>query len=296
MADVIEAKVLAGTHTGRRFWSDTETPKEIVEFSDMDDRAGKTINNLVDALSSCCVIYFHRRLGSESRHGVTQPRQSKLCVWDRLASQAGMLRFVSGGEEHTTAPPHIEALLDSPTHQQANATPITPDEEYFFRHMRRTHWNIAQRAPSFHLTLIDQQYIRFRGKLVATLLDEPIEDGVTHPAEGLIDEALRANSSHCLDWLSQVLGEHYPTRPSLCASIVRCIGRLDFVRVRGWGMRVVDDALQNSDTEVREAAIRALEAWGEPEALDMLRRHEDAEDWVNEYVQQVIVDLSGTNA
>ncbi|MCH8149397.1 MAG: HEAT repeat domain-containing protein [Planctomycetes bacterium] len=137
---------------------------------------------------------------------------------------------------------------------------------------------------------------QFRSKLIATLLDESIEDGVTHPAEGLIDEALRADSSDCQNGLSRVLVENYSTRPSLCASIIRCIGRLDDVRVRGWGMRVVDDALQNRDAEVREAAIRALEAWGGSEALDMLRRHKDTEVWLDEYVQQVIVDLSGTTA
>lgn len=140
----------------------------------------------------------------------------------------------------------------------------------------------------------ERRYIRFRTKLIATLLDEPIEDGVTHSAEGLIDEALRADPSDCQNWLSQVLVEQYPTRPSLCASIVRCIGRLDHNRVRGWGMRVIDDALQNRDAEVRDAAICALEAWGGPAALDMLRRHQDAEAWLSEYVQQVIVDLSGT--
>ena len=139
----------------------------------------------------------------------------------------------------------------------------------------------------------ENRNVQFRSKLIATLLDESIEDGVTHPAEGLIDEALRADSSDCQNRLSQVLVEYYPNRPALCASIIRCIRRLDYVRVRGWGLRVVDDAMQNRDTEVREAAIRALEAWGGPEALDMLRRHKDAEAWLDEYVQQVIVDLSG---
>lgn len=210
-------------------------------------------------------------------------------------STVGLCRIESASEEHGTAPSETEAFLISSSQDQADAV-LNADDKHLSRHVRRTHWDIAQRATSFDLARIDHQYIRFRSKLIAALLDEPIEDGVTHPGEGLIDEALREDSSDCQNWLSQVLVEHYATRPSLCASIVRCIGRLDYDQVRGWGMRVIDDALRNRDAEVREAAIRALEAWGGPAALEMLRRHKDAEAWLNEYVQQVIVDLSGTTS
>lgn len=220
---------------------------------------------------------------------------SKLSGWNPPAPQVGILRFVSGGKEYGTAPSGDEAFLVSSPQYQADAVLNTADED-LLRHVRRAHLNIAQHASSFRWTRIDPQYIRFRGKLIATLLDEPIEDGVTHPAEGLIDEALRADSSDWQDWLFQVLVEHYPTRPSLCASIIRCIGRLDYDRVGGWGMRVVDHALRNRDSEIREAAIRALEAWGGREALEMLRHHTDAKAWLNEYAQQVIVDLSGTTS
>jgi hypothetical protein len=71
----------------------------------------------------------------------------------------------------------------------------------------------------------EASYDSFRNILVALLLDEPIEDGVTHPAEAVINETLRANSSRCLDWLSRVLVEVYPFRPRLSASVLRCIGR-----------------------------------------------------------------------
>jgi hypothetical protein len=55
----------------------------------------------------------------------------------------------------------------------------------------------------------------------------------------------------------------------------------------------VDDALRHKDAEVREAAIRALEKWGGDEALRILRQHRDAEEWLNDYVRQGTLDLSG---
>ncbi len=246
---------MARTQTAARGPSDTETPKQVAD-------TGK-------------------------------PGQSMFRSWNASAHKGGVLTLISGARQYSTVPSGAEAPPVLWALGQGDAVLNLPEED-LLRHVRRTHWNIAQCASSLPVTRIDQQYIRFRSKLIAALLDEPIEDGVTHPAEGLIDEALRVDPSDCQNWLSQVLVEHYPTRPSLCASIVRCIGRLNYDRIRGWGMRVIDDALQNRDAEVREATIRALEAWGGPAALKMLRRHEDPVAWLNEYVQQVIVDLSGT--
>lgn len=137
-------------------------------------------------------------------------------------------------------------------------------------------------------------YKRFRNELIATLRDEPIEDGVAHPAELVIAEVLCKNPSACKNWLSRALAEHQVTHASLAASIVRCIGRLEYDQVGAWGMGVAGDALRHGSVEVREAAVRALEAWGGRKALEKLRNHHDKRPWLDDYVQDVIADLSRT--
>lgn len=134
---------------------------------------------------------------------------------------------------------------------------------------------------------------RFRKGLVRILLDDPIEDGVKHRGESWIEASLRRNPLECKDWLSRMLVEHYKTRTSLSASVLRCVGRLEYALVGRWGLQVVDDALHHVDVEVRDAAIRALEKWGGHESVRILRRHRDAEEWLNDYVRQVTLDLSG---
>ncbi len=208
--------------------------------------------------------------------GAEKPSQRMLLAWEELASRPNIL--VCQDTEYSTASSGVRPLFVSSPPDQADVLFETPGADLPAR------------------LQVEQRYRSFRSKLIATLLDEPIEDGVTHPAEHLIDKALRIDSADCQNWLSQALVELYPTRPTLGASIVRCIGRLDYERVGEWGMHVVDDALRNRDVEVREAAIRALEAWGGRAALEMLRGHKDTKDWLNEYVQQVIVDLSGTTS
>jgi len=131
----------------------------------------------------------------------------------------------------------------------------------------------------------------FRRTLVAQLHDEPIEDGVAHPAERLIDDSFRNDSAVCLQTLARTLKDNFLERPSVSASLLRCIGRMSFERVGHWGLKTVTEALYHDDVEVRDAAIRALEKWGGNESVRILRRHRDPEDWLNDYVKQVILDL-----
>lgn len=241
----------------------------------------------------------------------TESGFAKFLAQDEPESSTGLFRFVSGSKEHGIALSGAEAFLVSSSLATAPTISEAPSENLSALLMKVLFdfsvilsdslvVDLTTFPPLHRHTLIafpaEHPYQRFRSKLIAALLDEAIEDGVTHPAEHMIDEALRTNSSECRDWLSRALVEHYQTRPSISASIVRCVGRLEYDRLGSWGMRVVDDALGHKDVEVREAAIRALEDWGGCEALDMLRRHRDTVAWLNEYVSQVIVDLSGTTS
>ncbi len=134
----------------------------------------------------------------------------------------------------------------------------------------------------------------FRIEVVELLREEPIEDGVAHPAETIIEECLAKCGASCLRTMVRAFEEYVDRRPSISASILRCIGRLDLDQAGDWGMRVARQGLSHQDIEVREAAVRALEGWGDRESLGLLGRHRDSVPWMNDYVQQVIADLTDT--
>lgn len=132
----------------------------------------------------------------------------------------------------------------------------------------------------------------FKIILISTLLDEAIEDGVGHPAESVIREGLATNRLANWDVLTEILTTNYDSRPSLCASLIRCFGRLERKLVGKWGLIEVERALLHSDAEVRDAAIRALEEWGGEESRRILCDHNDCESWLDEFARQVVRDLS----
>jgi len=144
----------------------------------------------------------------------------------------------------------------------------------------------------FNRTEPDRSERVFRNSLIRTLEDDPIEDGVPHPAEGLIDKAMTVNVTACLDWLARAFTEYSSARPATCAALVRCIGRIKYDRVGSWGLGIARVAIKHIDIEVRESAVRALEAWEAPMSLSILRSHTEPDGWLADYIRRVIADMS----
>jgi hypothetical protein len=138
----------------------------------------------------------------------------------------------------------------------------------------------------------ERHYRRFRDALVCALDEDPIEDGMQHPADELIERALHTSGSRCIEELARAFREFYTSRPVMSALILRCMARIDFADTGPQGLALAKRALSHDDVEMREAAIRAFENWGGFEALAILRQHYDHETWLREYVSRVIEDLA----
>lgn len=147
------------------------------------------------------------------------------------------------------------------------------------------------KAKSFW-TEAEREYRRLRDDLVCVLEDIPIEDGMQHPADELIERALGSSISRCMEALTRAFGEFCTSRPAMSAAILRCVARVEFAQSGAQGLALAQHALNHDDVELREAAVRAFEAWGGVEALGFLRQHDDPEAWLQEYVRRVVEDLS----
>lgn len=123
---------------------------------------------------------------------------------------------------------------------------------------------------------------------------EPLEDGYSHPAERIIEEAIVKYSVLTVaDWIQSAYLRSVKL-PTVCASILRCVGRLDRRMTGSWGLVLAISGLSHPEVEVREAAVRALEAWGGHDSIETLKVYENIENvqWLKDYIKRVIVDLS----
>lgn len=133
-------------------------------------------------------------------------------------------------------------------------------------------------------------YRQLEARLHTAFEIDPLEDGITHPAEEIIGSALQSNSEErVLEWLKTFSMD--TMHPSFAASVLRCLGRLGRTGGARWRASVVQQALTEDNVEMRDAAVQAAESWGDSEIRQTLQAHSEPERWLRKYIEDVIDDL-----
>ena len=129
-----------------------------------------------------------------------------------------------------------------------------------------------------------------RNKLLEYLksaLAHPIEDGMNHPAENVLLRAVGLMGEQAaLQWLDSHWQSHPQTR--LTATLLTCLGHLDFSGNPGWRAPFVRHALTSDDLEARDAAVTAVDQWGTPALVDLLREHQEPVAYLADYIAEIV--------
>ena len=127
-------------------------------------------------------------------------------------------------------------------------------------------------------------------ELQADFVAEPVEAGMAHEAERTLSRALSNDSNKDpLDWLMEFCTD--VDRPSFASSILRCLANLDNPGTTNWRVNLVRDALHTGNVDIKEAAVQAVEHWGESQLVNVLSSHQEDVPWLREYIEGVIDDL-----
>lgn len=133
-------------------------------------------------------------------------------------------------------------------------------------------------------------WTRLESALHASFETDPLEDGMSHPAEVILGQALRTREGpSILIWLREICLNS--AQPSFAASIFRCVGRLTVPGADVWRAGLVRDGLAMNDLEIRDAAVQVAESWGDPGLYDVLKSHSEPVAWLRDYIFDVIDDL-----
>ena len=131
---------------------------------------------------------------------------------------------------------------------------------------------------------------RLEDELRFAFEEDPLEEGIHHPAEEIIADALRrTENSNVLTWLKAFSLDS--TRASLAASVLRCLGRQNHPATERWRVGLVRDGLVAEDVDIRDAAVQAAELWGDRGMRPILLAHSEPEPWLRDYVRDVAEDL-----
>ena len=127
-------------------------------------------------------------------------------------------------------------------------------------------------------------------RLWAAFEAEPLEDGVSHPAEDAIIETLdELGSPRALECFRDISLDM--DNPAFAASVLRCLGRQADLGTEEWRIGLVRAALGAGDVEVRDAATQAAESWGDFGMIAVLEAHDEPLAWLKDYIDAVVDDM-----
>ena len=142
--------------------------------------------------------------------------------------------------------------------------------------------------------LVDRQsHIRKRLELAlhAVFEVDSVEDGISHPAEKIIADALAAShEDQVLDWFREFSLD--ADQPGFAASFLRCLGRLSNPGTEEWRVDLVRRAMRADSVQVRDAAVQAADRWADAGMIDVLKDHKDPQRWLTDYIEMVVVDIA----
>ena len=187
---------------------------------------------------------------------------------------------------------HTESDADMGVINSVKATPTSEQAAEGKPRLMHVGKKRVQRDAVKEVAVADRGQEPLAAELRASFEDSPVEDGMGHPAERIIAKSLvQAGDQQALHWFRNFCTD--ASQPDFAASVLRCLARHDSIGTVSWRADLVRDGLAADSVEMRDAAIQAAESWGDSNLIELLRAHSDPEPWLQQYILDVIDDLSG---
>ena len=150
---------------------------------------------------------------------------------------------------------------------------------------------IARQARETQRDTIDPDHletIEVERQLERALQETPVEAGVAHPAEPMIERWLADERSAG----KRLISAFHTLKPAaIRAYFLLLLGRAVAGAIPDWAYTLTGTALQLPSIEVRDAAVRVLETWATARAEELLRSHAAQGGevrWLTNYIEEIL--------
>ncbi len=174
---------------------------------------------------------------------------------------------------------YLKDLLDSKT------SAFLEDQEYFEVITEKEQLRRQYKDVKDHLTILYRQ--KFRNNLILKIKNAIFEYGFKNEVDEFMSEMLSNYGAFSKQWLEELFLEKFDSPDILCG-ILRTIGNFDYDTMCPHGMTMASASFSHQNLEVIECGIRCFENWENPEALKILYNLSISEEWLNNYLKDVI--------
>jgi hypothetical protein len=133
---------------------------------------------------------------------------------------------------------------------------------------------------------------KFYIQIFNSLTNDDFEYGKSSKTEIILKKLLEDNNNLAKEAIQYLWVKNYSDKNILCA-LLRTISHFDYYELSPQNMLFTTSAIAHKDEEVIECAIRCCENWDNNEVLDILKNVKCHVDWMNNYLNEVIMNIGG---
>lgn len=131
----------------------------------------------------------------------------------------------------------------------------------------------------------------FEKKLLAIMANENYTSGEVSASESFVESIIQQMGVDCtMGWLMQVYETNYH-RSNILIGILHMLSHFSYNLVNPYGPIMALALLQHKSSSVREFAIKAFENWNSKDSLVFLKNIRCDQVWLQEYLDEVILDI-----
>lgn len=142
------------------------------------------------------------------------------------------------------------------------------------------------------VSLIVNSNTYYTKELLEIMAEDIFESGITPRSEKFIrDEVIpEIGMLNTMLWLSSVFLS-YNGGSDTSIGILHIISHFEYNEISPIGQLIATAGFSNKNIEVKDFAIKAFENWNSKESIDILENNETTAKWLDEYIEEVIINL-----
>lgn len=136
----------------------------------------------------------------------------------------------------------------------------------------------------------DELKAEFTERFTRVLIDSEYEFGSSNSADRFVKHSIQKIGPFAREWINEIFINNYD-KPELISRILRVIAHFSYTEMYPQGVTMAAAALSHRDIEVFECAVRCFENWEQPKNAKILESIIRPEQWLNDYIQNVVSSL-----
>lgn len=124
-----------------------------------------------------------------------------------------------------------------------------------------------------------------------TITLETITDENSNMVYAYFHQVIKNNRSEILTWFQELLLQNF-TSNTVVSNILHLLKSEEYSNIFPEGVAIAIACLSSQYNDIKELAVQCFENWENPDCVKYLKNYSTGIQWLDEYVQEVIKELT----